>query len=123
MKKSFLSLNSDLGKQRVRFLLKILISVCMVLITLLIRSRQDLFVSENGHIGTFEIGFLSLLIIGVFLEWKKIYHIILAIFTLLIVFHLGFINSALHLTGKIILVSIDVIAISLLIAIIKLKKN
>ncbi len=123
MKKFFDLSDSDSKNYPVNFLIKIFISICMISITLLIRTRQGLFVSENGNIGTFPPELLVILIIGMFLEWKKIYHVILVIFILSVLFHLALIDSTNHLTGKILLVSIEIIAILTLITAIKLKKK
>lgn len=123
MSKIFNLSKSDSGNFPVHVLFKIFLSICMISITLLIRTRQDLFVYENGNIGTFPPELLAILIIGMFLEWKKIYHVILVIFIISVLFHLALIDSTDHLIGKTILVSIEAIAILTLITIIKLKKN
>ncbi len=95
----------------------------MISITLLIRTRQDLFVYENGNIGTFSPELIAILFIGMLLAWKKIYHVILVIFILSALFHLTLIDSTDHLTGKILLVSIEIFAILTLITTIKLQKK
>jgi len=123
MKKIFDLSDSDSKNYSIHFLFKIIISICMITITLLIRNRQDLFVYENGNLGTLSPELIAILIIGMFLEWKKIYHIILAIFILTVLFHLTFIDSTDHLTGKMLLVSIEIIAMFTLITTIKLEKK
>ncbi len=123
MKKNVDLSDSNSKNYFIHFLFKIIISICMISTTLLIRNRQDLFVSENGNLGTFSPELIAILIIGMLLEWKKIYHIILTIFILSVLFHLIFINSADHLTGKMLLVSIEIIAMLALITTIKLEKK
>jgi hypothetical protein len=123
MKKIFDLSDGDSKNYPTLLLFKIIISICMISITLLIRTRQDLFVYENGNIGAFSPELIAILFIGMLLAWKKIYHVILVIFILSALFHLTLIDSTDHLTGKILLVSIEIFAILTLITTIKLQKK
>lgn len=111
------------GKTITYNLLRILIASGLIAMSILIRTRQDLFVYENGNMGAMSPELIAILIIGMFLDWDKIYPIILVLMIIASLFHFVFIGIADHLTGKLILLSIEAVMIIALIAIIRIRKK
>ncbi len=117
------TLNAVLDKGMVFNILRVTISVCLIAMTVLIRTRQDLFVYENGYMGSMSPELMAILFIGMILDWKKIYHVILALVLLSSLFHFVFIGIADHLTGKLIIMVIEIITIISLVAIIRVRER
>jgi len=117
------SIENNYNKNIIYNLLRIIVSVCLIAMTTLIRTRQDLFVYENGNMGSMSPELIAILIVGMILDWKKIYHVILILLVLSSLFHLIFIGIADHMTGKLIIMSIELVIIILLIIIIRFRKE
>jgi len=80
--------------------LKIIISICLVTLTILPMINKEMFVSNTGNISHPDSFFIFLIIIGLFKKWKHLKEILLIIMiiifiSLLIWIILGIINNGL----------------------------
>ncbi len=66
-------------------ILKIIISLCLLTLAILPMTNKELFVSNSGNISHTNFLFISLVIIGLFKEWKHLKEIVIIIMGIILI--------------------------------------